>query len=178
MVEQLLPDVRVLGTQPIAAVVLTHGHDDHIAALAHLIRQGAPIGRIIGMPFTIELVKAKLAEGVPLPPLVVARPGTPVTTGAFAFEYVRVAHSIPDAAAVAITTPVGVVVMTGDYKLDNTQANPKRRCDRDRLGALGRAGVLAMLGDSTNADELGRTREGGLDHPAAPRRGRGSRRGA
>jgi ribonuclease J len=157
VVEQLLPDVRVLNTHPIAAVVLTHGHDDHIAALAHLIRQGAPIGRIIGLPFTIELVKAKLAEGVPLPPLVVARPGVPVTTGAFAFEYVRVAHSIPDAAAVAITTPVGVVVMTGDYKLDDTQANPKRRCDRGRLGALGRAGVLAMLGDSTNADEPGRT---------------------
>ena len=56
------PTSRVLGTQPIAAVVLTHGHDDHIAALAHLIRQGAPIGRIIGMPFTIELVRAKLAE--------------------------------------------------------------------------------------------------------------------
>src|SRR4051794_8310619 len=157
VVEQFLPDVRPLGRDPIAAVVLTHGHDDHIAALAHLIRTGAPIGRIIGLPFTIELVRAKLADGVPLPPLVTASVGVPVTTGAFAFEYVRVAHSIPDAAAVAITTPVGIVVMTGDYKLDDTQANPKRRCDRGRLGALGRAGVLAMLGDSTNADELGRT---------------------
>jgi ribonuclease J len=157
VVEQYLPDVRPLGREPIAAVVLTHGHDDHIAALAHLIRTGAPIGRIIGLPFTIELVRAKLADGVPLPPLVTASLGVPVTTGAFAFEYVRVAHSIPDAAAVAITTPVGVVVMTGDYKLDDTQANVRRRCDRNRLGALGRSGVLAMLGDSTNADEAGRT---------------------
>jgi ribonuclease J len=90
----------------------------------------------------------------------------PVTTGAFAFEYVRVAHSIPDAAAVAITTPVGVVVMTGDYKLDDTQQNPRRRADRKRLGAIGRAGVLAMLGDSTNADEPGRT--GSEDSTAGP----------
>jgi len=166
IVEQLLPDVRPLGREPIAAVVLTHGHDDHIAALAHLIRTGAPIGRIIGLPFTLELVRAKLAEGVPSPPLVTATPGVPVTTGAFAFEYARVAHSIPDAAAVAITTPVGVIVMTGDYKLDDTQANPRRRADRKRLGALGRAGVLAMLGDSTNADEPGRT--GSEDSTAAP----------
>ena len=63
------------GRAPIAAVVLTHGHDDHIAALAHLIRTGAPIGRIIGLPFTLELVRAKLAEGVPSPPLVTATPG-------------------------------------------------------------------------------------------------------
>jgi len=166
VVEQYLPDVRPLGREPIAAVVLTHGHDDHLAALAHLIRTGAPIGRIIGLPFTIELVRAKLAEGVPSPPLVPATVGVPLTTGAFSFEYVRVAHSIPDAAAVAITTPVGVVVMTGDYKLDDTQANARRRADTKRLGALGRAGVLAMLGDSTNAAEPGRT--GSEDSTIAP----------
>ncbi len=157
VVEQYLPDVRPLEAKPIAAILLTHGHDDHIAALAHLIRTGAPIGRIVGLPFTIELVRAKLAEGVPLPPVTIAVPGEPVTTGAFAAEFVRVAHSIPDAAAIALTTPIGVVVFSGDYKLDDTQANPRRRADLGRLGAIGRAGVVALLGDSTNADEPGRT---------------------
>lgn len=156
IVEQLLPDVSPVAGEPIAAVFLTHGHDDHIAALGHLIRSGAPIGRIVGMPFTVELVRAKLAP-LPLPPIVAATPGRPVTTGAFAVEYVRVAHSIPDAAALAIATPVGTIVVSGDYKLDDTTVNIRRRTDRRRLGAIGRAGVLALLGDSTNAPEAGRT---------------------
>ncbi len=157
LVEQYLPDVSVLGGKPIAAVVLTHGHDDHIAALAHLIRSGCPIGKIVGLPFTIELVRAKLSEGIPMPSTSIATPGRPVTTGAFSFEFIRVSHSIPDASAVAITTPIGVVVMTGDYKFDMTIANLRRRTDKARLAELGRAGVLAVLGDSTNADEPGRT---------------------
>ncbi len=156
-VEQLLPDVRPFTGQPIAAVFLTHGHDDHIAALGHLIRSGVPIGRIIGLPFTAELARAKLAETSPHPPIVTARPGTAVTTGAFSVEFVRVAHSIPDACALAITTPAGVIVMTGDYKLDTTQWRETRRADRKRLQALGRAGVLAMFGDSTNAERPGVT---------------------
>ena len=82
----------------------------------------------------------------------------------------------PTRPPVAITTPLGVVVMTGDYKLDDTQANPRRRADSGRLGALGRAGVLAMLGDSTNADEPGRTGSEDSHHRAAARRRRGRRR--
>jgi ribonuclease J len=155
--EQLLPDLRPFANTPIAAVFLTHGHDDHIAALAHLIRTGVPIGRIVGLPFTAELARAKLEEWGPHPPVVGARPGTQITTGAFAVEFVRVAHSIPDACALAITTPAGVVMMTGDYKLDTTTWRETRRADRKRLGALGRAGVLAMFGDSTNAEKPGVT---------------------
>jgi ribonuclease J len=155
--EQLLPDMRPFAHAPIAAVFLTHGHDDHIAALAHLIRTGVPIGRIIGLPFTAELARAKLEEWGPHPPVITARPGTPITTGAFSVEFVRVAHSIPDACALAITTPVGMILMTGDYKLDTSQWRETRRADRKRLGALGRAGVLAMLGDSTNAEKPGVT---------------------
>jgi ribonuclease J len=155
--EQLLPDVAAVSDQPLAAVVLTHGHDDHIAAVGHLIRTGVPIGRIVGMPFTIELLRAKLAPNVPLPPVSIAAAGRPVRIDDFAFEYVRVAHSIPDAAAVAISTPVGVVVFTGDYKMDDTQARVARRADKVRLAALGQAGVLAMLGDSTYAEVAGRT---------------------
>ncbi len=157
-IEQLLPDLSPLGRRPIAAVLLTHAHDDHVAALAHLIRSGAPIGRIVGLLFTIALVKAKLAANeVPVPRTLVAMPGQEVTTGAFTAEWVRVAHSIPDAAAIALRTPVGTVLVTGDYKLDLSQANPRRRTDVKRLAALGREGVRLMLADSTNAREPGRT---------------------
>ncbi len=157
-VEQLLPDVEAIGTGPIAAVLLTHGHDDHVAALGHLIRSGAPIGRIVTLPFTAELVRAKLAEReLPVPPILKVSPGQHVTTGAFGIEFVRVSHSIPDAAAIAITTPVGVVVVSGDYKLDTVAALPNRRANRKRFGELGRAGVLALLADSTNAEKPGRT---------------------
>ena len=157
-VEQLLPDVEAVGPEPIAAVLLTHGHDDHVAALGHLIRSGIPIGRIITLPFTAELVRAKLAEReLPLPPILKVAPGQQISTGAFGIEFVRVAHSIPDAAAIAIQTPVGTVVVSGDYKLDTEAEMPHRRADRKRLGELGRAGVLALLADSTNADKPGRT---------------------
>ncbi len=157
-VEQLLPDVEAIGTAPIAAVLLTHGHDDHVAALGHLIRTGAPIGRIVTLPFTAELVRAKLAEReLPVPPILKVNPGQKITTGAFGIEFVRVSHSIPDAAAIAITTPVGVVIVSGDYKLDTVAALPSRRADLKRFDALGRAGVLALMADSTNADKPGRT---------------------
>jgi ribonuclease J len=156
-VELLLPDVAAIGPDPISTVIVTHGHDDHLAALRHLVATGAPIGRILGLPFTIELVRAKLGSEVPLPPLVSAVPGRVVTDGTFSYEFVRVAHSIPDAAAVVITTPVGRVVATGDYKLDATQHRPGRRADLSALAALGRDGVLVMLGDSTYAPIGGRT---------------------
>jgi ribonuclease J len=158
-VEQLLPDVAAIRPEPIAAVLLTHGHDDHIAALPHLIRSGAAIGRIVALPFTAALVRAKLGEleDLPQPPILTVQPGQAITTGAFGVEFVRVSHSIPDAAALVLTTPVGRVVFTGDYKLDTEVANPRRRADRRRLAALGREGVLAVLADSTNALRSGRT---------------------
>ena len=159
VVEQLLPDVGVLHAAPIAAVLLTHGHDDHIAALGHLIRSGCPIGRIVGLPFTAALVRAKIGEDeeLPMPPILTVQPGQRITTGAFGVEFVRVAHSIPDAGAIVLETPVGRLVFSGDYKLDTTQESPRRRADRRRLGAVGREGVLALFGDSTNADRPGRT---------------------
>jgi ribonuclease J len=155
-VELLLPDVEAIGPEPIGTVVVTHGHDDHIAALGYLIATGAPISRIIGLPFTIELVRAKLAPDLPLPPLISVQPGRVVEDGPFGFDFIRVAHSIPDAAAVAIHTPVGCVVATGDYKLDASQQRVSRRADRERLAELGRQGVLVMLGDSTYAPIGGR----------------------
>ena len=120
----------------------THGHDDHIAALAHLIRTGAPIGRIIGLPFTHRAGAGEAGRGgVPLPPLVTATPGVPLTTGAFAFEYVRVAHSIPDAAAVAITTPLGVIVDDGRLQARRHAGEPApaRRPEAPRRARARRA---------------------------------------
>ncbi len=155
--EQYLPDVAAIGRDPISMVVLTHGHDDHVAALRHLIRSGAPIGRLVALPFTMQLALAKLPEGSHVPPVHQARPGEVVRAGAFAVEFIRMAHSIPDAAALAISTPVGTIVVTGDYKLDTTTARADRRTDVQRLRAVGDAGVLALLADSTNALLPGRT---------------------
>ena len=157
-VDIFLPDVRVLRGRPVDAVLITHAHDDHVAALAHLIRSGTPIGRIVSLPFSTAMVEAKLAEhDLPLPPLVAVQPGERVEIGAVTAEFIRVAHSIPDPAALALTTAAGVVVFTGDYKLDATGQDARRQVDRRRLTELGDAGVLAMLGDSTNAMLPGRT---------------------
>jgi ribonuclease J len=153
-----LPDVRALRGQPIDAILLTHAHDDHVAALAHLIRTGAPIGRIISLPFTIAMVEAKLAEhALPLPPLRSVRPGDVVEIGGLTAEFIRVAHSIPDAAAIALGTDVGTVLLTGDYKLEAEGMPAQRRTDLARFAALGEAGVTALLSDSTNAMLPGRT---------------------
>lgn len=157
-VDIYLPDIRALGNRPIDAVLVTHAHDDHVAALAHLIRSGIPIGRIISLPFSIAMVEAKLSEHeLALPPLVAAKPGEIIEIGAITAEFIRVAHSIPDAAAIALTTSIGTIVTTGDYKLDATGQDQRRQVDRARLTALGAAGVMAMLGDSTNAQLPGRT---------------------
>ena len=157
-VETFLPDVRVMRGRPVDAILITHAHDDHVAALAHLIRSGTPVGRIVSLPFSIAMIEAKLSEhDLPVPPLVTVAPGEIVTIGHVTAEFIRVAHSIPDPAAIALTTSAGVIVHTGDYKLDATGQEQRRQVDRARLTALGDAGVLAMLGDSTNAMLPGRT---------------------
>jgi len=107
-VETYLPDVRVMRGRPVDAVLLTHAHDDHCAALAHLIRSGTPIGRIVSLPFTTAMVEAKLSEhDLPVPPLVSVMPGDPVDIGPIRAEFVRMAHSIPDASGIALTTSIG-----------------------------------------------------------------------
>ena len=157
-VETYLPDLRALRGRPVDAVLLTHAHDDHVAALAHLIRSGTPVGRIVSLPFTTAMTEAKLSEhDLPIPPIVSVLPGDRVDVGPISAEFIRVAHSIPDASAIALTTSVGTIVVTGDYKLDATGQDLRRQPDRKRLQALGDAGVIAMLGDSTNAELPGRT---------------------
>ncbi len=157
-VDIYLPDLRALKGRPIDAVLITHAHDDHVAALAHLIRSGTPIGRLISLPFTTAMVEAKLQEhDMPLPTIQTVKPGDIVEIGSITAEFIRVSHSIPDPAAIALTTKLGTIVLTGDYKLDATGQDLKRQVDRKRLTALGDAGVIAMLGDSTNAQLPGRT---------------------
>jgi ribonuclease J len=140
----------------LTAVVLTHGHEDHIGALPYVW----PLldGPVYGTPLTLALVGPKLEEhGLdPTDRLREIAPGDTVTAGAMALEFIRVTHSIPDCVAVAIHTPAGVIVHTGDYKFDQTPLDGEP-LDVQRFAELGQSGVLALFGDSTNIERPGYT---------------------
>lgn len=142
----------------IAGVVVTHGHEDHIGALPYLLRRHDV--RIYGPPYALGLVRERLAEhGTELlehARLVETRPREPFAVGSFRVEPIRVTHSIADATALAITTDEGVVVHTGDFKLDPDPPDGER-LDEARLRELGDAGVSLLLSDSTNVDSDGPT---------------------
>jgi ribonuclease J len=139
------------------AVVLTHGHEDHIGAVPFLLgRVRVPV---YGSAFTLELVRTRLAEhslGF-TPDLRPIRPREPFFAGALEIEPIRVTHSIPDAVALAVRTSVGTIIHTGDFKVD---LNPPdgRHFDLQRLSELGAAGVTLLLSDSTNVSQEGITR--------------------
>ncbi|HXH07845.1 MAG TPA: ribonuclease J [Vicinamibacterales bacterium] len=156
-VDLVIPDVRYLQQAGrVAALVLTHGHEDHIGALPHVIQQID--GPVFGTPFTLALAAPKLdAHGLaPGERLRRVQPGEVVEAGPFRIEFIRVTHSMPDCVALAIQTPVGTVVHSGDFKVDQTPLDG-RPFDFHRFAALGAAGVLALLSDSTNADRKGVT---------------------
>lgn len=132
------------------ALIITHAHEDHIGAVADLWpRLRCPVYLT---SFAAAMLEAKRLQeaGAPDIPIHIIAPGTPVQAGPFAFEFVAVAHSIPESNAVAIRTPLGTVLHTGDWKIDPTPVLGDRT-DEARLRALGDEGVLAMIGDSTNA---------------------------
>jgi ribonuclease J len=159
-VDLVLPDFGYLRERQsaIRAVVLTHGHEDHVGALPYLMRE-VRVPQVWATRLTLGLVKSKLDEHGLLreADLREADPeGGAIELGPFRIEFVRVAHSIPDAVALAIETPGGLIVHTGDYKIDHTPIDGMKT-DVGRLAELGTRGVDLLLGDSTNAERRGVT---------------------
>ncbi len=157
-IDLVLPDFSSLRERAgdIEAIVLTHGHEDHIGALPFVLRELGLPEAIYGGPLTIGLVRSKLEERkIRDAPLEVLEPRDPrVKAGPFEIEMVHMSHSIPDACAVALHTPLGAVLVTGDYRFDQTPIDG-RPADIARLAELGSEGVLCLCGDSTNADRPG-----------------------
>ena len=157
-VDRILPDIRhlIAERRNIVGLVLTHAHEDHMGALIDLWpRLKAPI---YATPFTAALFEARrLSEpGAPKIPVNVVPLGGNLTLGPFAIDFINVAHSIPKSNALAIRTPHGTVLHTGDWKIDPTPVIGAPT-DAARLAALGDTGVLALVGDSTNAIREGRS---------------------
>jgi ribonuclease J len=153
-VDLIIPDLRQLQQYRIAALVLTHGHEDHIGAVAHVLPYVE--GPVYGTAFTLALVEPKLEPlgDAAKARLVRVKPRERVTIGAFTIEFLRVTHSMPDCVALAIETPRGMVIHTGDFKIDQTPIDGEG-VDFHRFAQLGAAGVLALLGDSTNIERRG-----------------------
>ena len=155
-VDLVIPDLTYLEQRPVkaAALVLTHGHEDHIGGVAHVLR--FVDGPIYGTPLTLALVKSKLERhGIDAGSrLVPVRPRSHVTVGDLSIEFLRVTHSIPDAIALAIRSPVGTIIHTGDFKIDQTPLDGEQ-FDFHRFAELGAQGVLALLADSTNIERPG-----------------------
>ena len=157
-IDLVLPDFSYLRdrAEDIEAIVLTHGHEDHVGALPYVLREIGMPPVIYGGLLTIGMVRSKLdehklGEKAPLQELPA---GEKVKHGPFELELVHLAHSIPDMRGVLIGTPVGKMLMTGDYKFDQTPVDGKP-ADVSRLAEIGREGLLLLCGDSTNADRPG-----------------------
>jgi ribonuclease J len=158
-VDLILPDFGYLQDRDVMAVVLTHAHEDHVGALPYLLRE-VRIREVWATRLTLGLVKSKLDEHGLLraAELREADPAAPpIELGPFRVEFVRMAHSVPDAVGIALETPAGRVFHTGDWKLDHTPVDGLKT-DVGRLAELGNAGVDLLLGDSTNAERPGFTR--------------------
>jgi ribonuclease J len=159
-VDLILPDFSYLADlgRPVRAILLTHGHEDHVGALPYVLRE-ARVREVWATRLTLGLVKSKLDEHGLLraAELREADPDDePAELGPFRAEFVRVAHSIPDSVAILLDTPGGRILHTGDYKLDHTPVDGLRT-DVGRLAELGNQGVDLLLGDSTNAERPGVT---------------------
>ena len=156
-VDLVIPDISyvVENQQCLKAIFLTHGHEDHIGALPYILKRlSVPV---YGTKLTLGILEGRLREnGVDSGNLRAVTPGEIVMLGCFSVGFIRVNHSIPDAIALSIKTPVGMIVHTGDFKFDYTPVDGKMT-DFRRLADLGNKGVLALLADSTNAEKDGHT---------------------
>ena len=156
-IDLVLPDFSYLRerAEDIEAIVITHGHEDHLGALPWVLRELDQTPTVYGGRLTIAMARSKLDEhrlqDVELEDLA---PGDQLALGPFELELVHMTHSIPDSCAVALTTELGTVLVTGDYKFDQTPVDGPP-ADVSRLAELGRDGVLLLCGDSTNADRPG-----------------------
>ncbi len=157
-IDIVIPDITFLleNKEMVRGIVLTHGHEDHIGALPYVLRQiNVPV---YGTKLTLGLLQGKLKEndvagGVKLNTV---KPRDVVDIGPFKVEFIRVSHSIPDAVAIAIHTPQGTVLHTGDFKFDQTPVDGQIT-DFSRLAELGHEGVLVLMSDSTNVERPGYT---------------------
>ncbi len=158
-IDLVLPDFTYLRERAddIEAIVVTHGHEDHIGAMPWVLRElgGADAPVVYGGRLTVAMARSKLDEhnlrDCDLEDVV---PGDEIDAGPFTIELIHMTHSIPDAMAVALTTELGTVLVTGDYKFDQTPVDGPP-ADVSRLAELGRDGLLLLCGDSTNADRPG-----------------------
>ena len=156
-IDLVLPDFSYLRERAddIEAIVLTHGHEDHVGALPYVLREIGMPPVIYGGRLTVGLVRSKLEEHkLRDVPIEVLEAGERVDVGPFELELIHMAHSIPDSRAVALHTDEGAILITGDYKFDQTPVDGTPT-DVSRLAELGREGVLCLCGDSTNADRPG-----------------------
>ena len=153
-VDLVFPDWSWLAerSSDVTAVVLTHGHEDHIGALPYFLREiNVPV---YGTAMTLGLAQGRIEELGVEADLRTIEVGDPTSIGPFRFALVAVAHSVPDASAVALSTPEGTILHTGDFKLDPTPIDG-RATDLSTMAMLGRSGVRLMLSDSTNAERSG-----------------------
>jgi ribonuclease J len=155
-IEKIVPDFHYLAErrERVRGILLTHGHEDHIGALAFALR-AAP-APVYGSRLTLGFARKRLIDRGLSADLRTLTPGTPVEAGPFRIHAVRVAHSVLDSFALAIETPAGVVLASGDFKID-AKAPPDERTDVEALAAWGDRGVLVLLSDSTNVEQAGAT---------------------
>ena len=157
-IDLVIPDISYLeaNRDKIRGIVLTHGHEDHIGAIPYVLRQINP--PIYGTRLTLGIIQNKLTEHqLPYAPtLTCVNAGETVKLGSFAVEFIHVNHSIADACCLSITTPVGTVVHSGDFKLDITPIDGDMM-NITRLGEIGKKGVLLLMCESTNAERPGHT---------------------
>ncbi|MDR1308990.1 MAG: ribonuclease J, partial [Deltaproteobacteria bacterium] len=154
-VDLVVPDLSFLieNAPRVRALILTHGHEDHIGALAHFIK--ALRVPVYGSRLTLALALGRLEEyQVRIPKIVRVAPREVIGLGPFSIEFIAVNHSVLDGLALAVTTPVGVIVHTGDFKIDSS-APAQERTDLFSFARYGEAGVLALMSDSTNSDVPG-----------------------
>src|SRR3954471_4960613 len=156
-IDLVLPDFTYLRERAddIEGIIITHGHEDHLGALPWILRELGTDIPVFGGPLTMAMARSKLDEHrLKETDLTDVTPGEKLELGPFDIELVHMTHSIPDMMAVALTTDLGTMLITGDYKFDQTPVVGKP-ADVTRLAELGREGLLLLCGDSTNADRPG-----------------------